>query len=83
MTGRTQLARHAWSLTAWWLLLTLALWLLGHAVGHASSLTACAASSAFLVGMGEIGDWLRRRWAAHRGYTGAAANRSRSRRVQG
>ncbi|WP_432135809.1 MULTISPECIES: hypothetical protein [unclassified Streptomyces] len=82
MTGRARLVRQAWSLTAWWLLLTLALWLLGHAVGQVSSPTACAASSAFLVGMGEIGDWLRRRWAAHRGQSGTAAQRSRATRVR-
>lgn len=83
MTGRTRLVRHACSLVAWWLLLVLALWLLGHAVGQTSSLTACAASSAFLVGIGEIGDWLRRRWATHRGQSGSAAKRTRSRRMQG
>jgi hypothetical protein len=77
MIGRTRLVRHAWSLTAWWLLLALALWLLGQAAGQTSSLTACAASSAFLIGIGEIGDWLRRRLAAHRRQTGSATKRSR------
>lgn len=83
MIGRTRWMRHAWSLTVWWLLLALALWFLGRAVGQTSSLTACAASSAFLIGIGEIGDWLRRRLAAHRRRTGPATERSRSRRVQG
>ncbi|MFI6012684.1 hypothetical protein ACIBAG_28400 [Streptomyces sp. NPDC051243] len=83
MTGRTRLWRHTWSLTAWWLLLALALWLLGQAVNQATSLTACAASSALMVGIGEIGDWLRRRRAAHRGQAGAAAERSRSHHMQG
>ncbi|EFL35415.1 predicted protein [Streptomyces viridochromogenes DSM 40736] len=77
------MVRHAWSLTAWWLLLVLALWLLGQAVGQTSSLTACAASSAFLIGIGEIGDWLRRPLAAHRRRTGPATKRSRSMHVQG
>ncbi|MFF7794013.1 hypothetical protein [Streptomyces sp. NPDC007991] len=58
---------------AWWLLLALALWLLGQAVRQAASLTSCAASSAFLVVMGEIGDWLRRRWTARRGRAEAHA----------
>ncbi|QDN62809.1 hypothetical protein FNV62_52140 [Streptomyces sp. RLB3-17] len=82
MTGRTRLWRHTCSLTGWWLLLALALWLLGQAVDQAASLTACAASSAFLVGIGETGDWLRRRWAARRERAGTAAKRSRSRYMQ-
>lgn len=82
MTGRTSWGRHAWSFTAWWLLLALALWLLGQAVNQAASLTACAASSALMVGIGEIGDWLRRRWAAHRGQAGAVARRPRSQHRQ-
>ncbi|QDN83159.1 hypothetical protein FNV64_53735 [Streptomyces sp. S1A1-7] len=83
MTGRTRLWRHTCSLTGWWLLLALALWLLGQAVDQAASLTACAASSAFLVGIGETGDWLRRRWAARRERAGTVAKRSRSRNMQG
>jgi len=83
MTGRARLVRPACSIAAWWLLLAMALWLLGHAVGQGSSLTACASSSAFLVGIGEIGDWLRRRWATRRGQSGSAAGRPRSKRVQG
>lgn len=71
MTGRTRWWRHAWSLTAWWLLLTLTLWLLGQAVDQAASPAACAASSALLVGIGEIGDWVRRRRTTHRGQAGA------------
>jgi hypothetical protein len=83
MTGRTRWWRHTWSLAAWWLLLALTLWLLGQAVDQPASLTTCAASSALLVGIGEMGDWLRRRWTAHRGPAAAAAKRPRSRRTQG
>ncbi|WP_199846166.1 hypothetical protein [Streptomyces sp. H-KF8] len=72
MTGRTRLRRHAGSLTAWWLLLTLMLWLLGQAVDQAASPAACASSSALLIGIGEIGDWARRRRATHRGQAEAA-----------
>jgi hypothetical protein len=68
---------------AWWLLLALVLWLLGQAVDQAASLTACAASSAFLVGIGEIGDWLCRRWTVRRGQAEAPAQGSRSQRMRG
>ncbi|MEV0740527.1 hypothetical protein AB0I51_32390 [Streptomyces sp. NPDC050549] len=33
-------------------------------LGQPASLAQCAASSAFLVAVGEAGDWLRRRWRA-------------------
>lgn len=71
MTGRARWWRHAGSLTGWWLLLTLTMWLLGQVVDQTASLAACASSSALLVGVGETGDWVRRRWTAHRGQAGA------------
>ncbi|GGW84412.1 hypothetical protein [Streptomyces bobili] len=58
----TRLRRLIRSLTAWWLLLTTGLWLLGRATDQSASPTACAASAAFLLAVGEAGDWLRRRW---------------------
>ncbi|MFE0704803.1 hypothetical protein [Streptomyces sp. NPDC058872] len=58
--------REAVSLTAWWAVLTLALWLLGHATGHPAGLTASAASAAVMVAIGETGDWARRRRKARR-----------------
>ncbi|MFD1661288.1 hypothetical protein ACFSL4_24540 [Streptomyces caeni] len=64
----TRLARHrrlALSLTVWWLLITLALWLLGQALDQPAAPTACAASAGLLVAVGEAGDWLRRRWSAY------------------
>ncbi|MEV4231205.1 hypothetical protein AB0J81_29780 [Streptomyces bobili] len=57
-TRPTRLIR---SLIAWWLLLTTGLWLLGRATEQSASPTACAASAAFLLALGEAGDWLRRR----------------------
>ncbi|WP_235192912.1 hypothetical protein [Streptomyces viridochromogenes] len=53
--------RFVWSVTAWWMLLALALWLLGRALQQPASLAACAASAALLVAIGEAGDALRRR----------------------
>lgn len=58
--------REAVSLTAWWAVLTLALWLLGHATGHPAGLAASAASAALMAVIGEICDWARRRWKARR-----------------
>ncbi|MEH0419960.1 hypothetical protein [Streptomyces sp. B21-083] len=55
------------SVTAWWITVTLLLWLLGMALGQPVRLAGCAASAAVLVAIGETGDWLRRRWASHRG----------------
>ncbi|MEF9905838.1 hypothetical protein [Streptomyces sp. P9-A2] len=83
MTGRTRRRRHAWSLTAWWLLLTLTLWILGQAVDQVASPAACAASAALLAGIGETGDWVRRRWTTHRGQAGAASKRPRSPHMRG
>ncbi|MEU9279705.1 hypothetical protein [Streptomyces sp. NPDC048341] len=60
------------SVTAWWITATLALWLLGMALGQQVSLAGCAASAALLVAIGETGDWLRRRWASRRGVSGGA-----------
>ncbi|WP_067019359.1 hypothetical protein [Streptomyces dysideae] len=61
MSGKPRLRRLAFSLTVWWLLLALVLWLLGKALDQPASLAQCAASSAFFVALGEAGDWLRRR----------------------
>ncbi|MGW3647814.1 hypothetical protein [Streptomyces sp. NPDC000878] len=51
----------------WWVTVTLALWLLGMALGQPVRLAGCAASAALLVAIGEAGDWLRRRWVSRRG----------------
>ncbi|MER6999185.1 hypothetical protein [Streptomyces sp. NPDC000410] len=61
MTDPRRLRRFALPVTAWWMLLALALWLLGKALDQPASLAACAASAALLVAVGEAGDWLRRR----------------------
>ncbi|MGQ4475741.1 hypothetical protein [Streptomyces sp. SAS_276] len=66
MTGRQRLRRLALSLIVWWMLIALALWLLGTTLGQRASLAQCTASSAFLVAVGEAGDRLRRRWRAGR-----------------
>jgi hypothetical protein len=58
--------RSVWSVTAWWVLLALALWLLGKALEQPTSLAACAASAALLVAVGEVGEGLRRRLRARR-----------------
>ncbi|MFJ5827905.1 hypothetical protein [Streptomyces sp. NPDC093089] len=47
-------------------MLTLALWLLGHATGHPVGLAASAATAALFTAIGETGDWARRRWKARR-----------------
>ncbi|MEJ8638942.1 hypothetical protein [Streptomyces sp. MS2.AVA.5] len=57
----------ATSVTAWWITVAFALWLLGMALGQPVSLAGCAASAALLVAIGEAGDWLRRRWVSRRG----------------
>ncbi|WOX13623.1 hypothetical protein [Streptomyces sp. N50] len=64
MTGGPRLWRLTWSLACWWLLIALVLWLLGKALDQPASIAQCTASSAFLVAVGEAGDWLRRRWTA-------------------
>jgi hypothetical protein len=66
VTGRPRLSRLAFSLTVSWMLIVLVLCLLGWALDQPTSLGQCAASSAFLVVLGEAGDWLRRRWKASR-----------------
>ncbi|MGW3649423.1 hypothetical protein [Streptomyces sp. NPDC000878] len=66
MISRPRLTRLAFSLTVWWMLLSLALWLLGRALDQPASLGQCTASAAFFVVLGETGDWLRRRWRAGR-----------------
>ncbi|MEU9284830.1 hypothetical protein AB0D57_08880 [Streptomyces sp. NPDC048275] len=64
MTGTAHRWRLTWSIALWWLLLALILWLLGTALGESASVTRCTASAALLVAIGELGDWLRRRWWA-------------------
>ncbi|MEU2262093.1 hypothetical protein ABZ557_17880 [Streptomyces sp. NPDC019645] len=54
------------SVGLWWAALTLVLWLLSWASGRPESLVRCAASAVLLVAIGEAGNWLRRRWNAHR-----------------
>jgi hypothetical protein len=56
--------RFVLSVTAWWVLLALALRLLGKALDQPTSLAACTASAALLVAVGEIGEGLRRRLRA-------------------
>ncbi|WSQ12879.1 hypothetical protein OG604_36755 [Streptomyces sp. NBC_01231] len=55
----TRLPCLAFSVTVWWMLIALILWLLGRALDQPASLAQCTASSAFLVALGEAGDWLR------------------------
>ncbi|MFE9628999.1 hypothetical protein [Streptomyces sp. NPDC006527] len=52
------------SLTVWWALIALVLWLVGQALDQPAMLAQCIASAAFLVAIGETDDWLRRRWRA-------------------
>jgi hypothetical protein len=66
MTDPRRWRRFVCSVTAWWMLLSLALWLLGKALDQPASLAACAASAALLVAVGEVGDGLRRRLATRR-----------------
>jgi hypothetical protein len=47
-------------------LLALALWLLGKALGQPTALATCAASAALLAAVGEVGEGLRRRLKARR-----------------
>ncbi|MEH0417366.1 hypothetical protein [Streptomyces sp. B21-083] len=65
MTGKPRPGRLVVSLGAWWMLIAFGLWLVGKAVDQSASFVRCAASAAFLVAIGEAGDWLRRRWKAH------------------
>ncbi|MER5596273.1 hypothetical protein [Streptomyces sp. NPDC002265] len=66
MTDTRRRWRFVWSVTAWWVLLALALWLLGKALDRSTSLAACAASAALLVAVGEAGEGLRRCLRARR-----------------
>ncbi|MFD5252529.1 hypothetical protein ACFWM5_06735 [Streptomyces bobili] len=66
MTDPTRLRRLVCSLSVWWLILAMGLWLLGRATDQSASPWACAASAAFLLAVGEAGDWLRRRWRHYR-----------------
>ncbi|MFG3590482.1 hypothetical protein [Streptomyces sp. NPDC047990] len=61
MTGTQRVRRVVVSIAVWWLLLALVLWLLGKMLDQPASAAQCAASSAFLVALGEAGDWARRR----------------------
>ncbi|MFF4658736.1 hypothetical protein [Streptomyces sp. NPDC001381] len=61
MTDTRRRWRFIWSVTAWWVLLALALWLLGKALDQPTSLAACAASAALPVAVGEVGEGMRRR----------------------
>ncbi|MFF2998795.1 hypothetical protein ACFVTC_30225 [Streptomyces sp. NPDC057950] len=77
MTGQTRLPRLVLSLAVWWMLIALILWLLGKALDQAATLTECASSSAFLLAIGEAGDWLRRRRKANRSPRGHRTTQSR------
>ncbi|MFF6781483.1 hypothetical protein [Streptomyces sp. NPDC012510] len=66
MISRRRVWRLAVSLTVWWALIALVLWLVGKALDQPATLAQCIASAAFLVAIGETGDWLRRRWRAGR-----------------
>ncbi|MFD5569453.1 hypothetical protein [Streptomyces cadmiisoli] len=66
MTDPNRKRRAVWSVTAWWMLLTVTLWLLGKATEQPATLAGCAASAALLVAIGEIGEGLRRGRQAHR-----------------
>ncbi|ULR52293.1 hypothetical protein [Streptomyces deccanensis] len=66
MTSRRRVWRLAVSLTVWWALIALVLWLVGKALDQPATLTQCIASAAFLAAVGETGDWLRRRRRADR-----------------
>ncbi|MDH6697462.1 hypothetical protein [Streptomyces sp. MAA16] len=69
-SGRARLWRQVASLAAWWLLLTLALWLLGLIVDQPAGFWACAASAALLVAIGEAGASLRSWVTSRRGREG-------------
>ncbi|WP_436991539.1 hypothetical protein [Streptomyces sp. enrichment culture] len=60
---RTRRWTEATSMTAWWALLTAALWPSATLLGHETTLWGCAASAALFVALGEAGDRLRRRRA--------------------
>lgn len=66
MTRARSWGRTIGSVSLWWTALTLILWLLSRTVGQPTDLLRCSASAALLVTVGEIGDWLRRRWHAYR-----------------
>nr|WSW42439.1 hypothetical protein OG296_04465 [Streptomyces sp. NBC_01001]WSW63119.1 hypothetical protein OG513_33620 [Streptomyces sp. NBC_00998] len=61
------------SIALWWAALTLLFWAGGHVRDVPASLAGCAASAAFLIGLGETAHWLRRRIQDHR-----ATRRSRT-----
>ncbi len=65
-TRTSRARREAVPILAWWAVLTLVLWLLGHATGHPAGLAPSAASAALMAVIGETGDWARRRWKARR-----------------
>ncbi|MFE2323278.1 hypothetical protein ACFXD5_04990 [Streptomyces sp. NPDC059385] len=61
------------SVVVWWAVLAAAFWGVGRALGEPVDFASCAASAAVLAITGELGDWLRRRWAARRQRRGASA----------
>lgn len=61
MIGTQRVRRVVVSVAVWWLLLALVLWLLGMMLDQPASAARCAASSAFLVALGEVGEWACRR----------------------
>ncbi|GAA3378911.1 hypothetical protein GCM10020367_60340 [Streptomyces sannanensis] len=68
MTYKPRRLRVAASIIIWWSGVTLVLWLLLGQVGNEpAGLAQCAASAAYMVAVGEAGDWVRRRWRERRG----------------
>ncbi|WP_405985720.1 hypothetical protein [Streptomyces sp. NBC_00872] len=54
------------SLVAWWVVVTMLLWLLGKLFGQSVNLIGCAATAVLVIAIGETGDWLRRRRSSGR-----------------
>ncbi|WP_327233028.1 hypothetical protein OG349_02725 [Streptomyces sp. NBC_01317] len=55
------------SLIAWWVVVTVVLWVLGIVFDQPVRLAGCAATAALVIAIGEVGDRLRRRWSSGRG----------------
>lgn len=68
--NRNETGSQVISLTAWWAMVTVIIWVISLIADQPASLAECAGSAALLTGLGEIGDWLRRRWSAARSARG-------------
>ncbi|GHH45213.1 hypothetical protein [Streptomyces candidus] len=62
MTESRSWQRGIGSVGLWWIMLTLVLWPLSRSTGQLTDIPRCAASAALLVAVGELGDWLRRKY---------------------